>query len=406
MTEWVAIAVDETEEPVEIPTESDGTINLASVTAQFPGVTGLKFRHPETNKLRGVRVQGTALCPPSEEEGWGPYTYLCVRPVSPKKDESGLKRKTDNDGEMYSKNIRYDESDEDEGDDAPVDLIVLGLPFKTSQETIREFFSEMGELSLCLLKTKPNGESRGFAFIRFRDKEVERKVCLQRHSIDGRWCDIKVPDSKELGRDQDNRSACKIFVGSLTEDITSQDLKDHFENFGRVKDVYIPTPFRHFAFVQFADFKSAKKLQGKEHEIKGVKVRIGQATPKNQGAGPGEGGQQNQFGGGGGGQQQGQGPTFGFNGGGGFGSFGAFGGGTLGGNGFGGGGYGGPAGPSNLNMADLARFAMDMGYGSAGGMLPQGPNSRGGGGRMGSGWGGDLSRSQMNQGRRSHERRY
>ena len=24
MTEWVAIAVDETEEPVEIPTESDG----------------------------------------------------------------------------------------------------------------------------------------------------------------------------------------------------------------------------------------------------------------------------------------------------------------------------------------------------------------------------------------------
>ena len=22
---------------------------------------------------------GTALCPPSEEEGWGPYTYLCVR---------------------------------------------------------------------------------------------------------------------------------------------------------------------------------------------------------------------------------------------------------------------------------------------------------------------------------------
>ena len=25
---------------------------------------------------------------------------------SPKKDESGLKRKTDNDGEMYSKNIR------------------------------------------------------------------------------------------------------------------------------------------------------------------------------------------------------------------------------------------------------------------------------------------------------------
>ncbi|XP_023338116.1 TAR DNA-binding protein 43 [Eurytemora carolleeae] len=107
------------------PTESDGTVTLAAVAAQFPGTTGLKYRNPETNKLRGVRIQGDILYPPSEEEGWGPYTYLCVRvrpESSPKKDESGLKRKTDNDGEMYSKNIRYD-GDEDE----TTDLIVLGL---------------------------------------------------------------------------------------------------------------------------------------------------------------------------------------------------------------------------------------------------------------------------------------
>ncbi len=41
-------------------------------------LVGLKFRHPETNKLRGVRIQGEAMFPPAEE-GWGIHTYFCVR---------------------------------------------------------------------------------------------------------------------------------------------------------------------------------------------------------------------------------------------------------------------------------------------------------------------------------------
>ena len=78
MSEWVAVCADENEEPVEIPTESDGEVKylvffgslppqclgsllLTSVTAQFPGATGLKYRNPETNTLRGVRLQGEVL---------------------------------------------------------------------------------------------------------------------------------------------------------------------------------------------------------------------------------------------------------------------------------------------------------------------------------------------------------
>ena len=84
-----------------------GSLLLTSVTAQFPGATGLKYRNPETNTLRGVRLQGETMFPPTEE-GWGLYTYICVRVKSdsPKKDESRLKRKTDSDVDMYSKNIK------------------------------------------------------------------------------------------------------------------------------------------------------------------------------------------------------------------------------------------------------------------------------------------------------------
>lgn len=39
-----------------------------------------------------------------------------------------------------------------------------------------EFFEQFGAVDMVLLKTKPSGESRGFAFIRFKDKAVEKKV--------------------------------------------------------------------------------------------------------------------------------------------------------------------------------------------------------------------------------------
>ena len=59
-----------------------------------------------------------------------------------------------------------------------------------------------------------------------------------------------VPESQELKHAKAS-SSCKIFVARLSETITADDLKEHFEKFGPVTDVYIPKPFRSFAFVTF-----------------------------------------------------------------------------------------------------------------------------------------------------------
>ena len=72
----------------------------------------------------------------------------------------------------------------------------------------------------------------------------------------------------------------KIFVSRLSETITADDLKEHFEKFGPVTDVYIPKPFRSFAFVTFQESKIAQSLFGKDHLIKGVSVHIGSAQPR------------------------------------------------------------------------------------------------------------------------------
>ena len=138
MTEWVAVVTDEGDEPIEIPTEGDGTMLLSSLTAQFPGVTGLKFRNPSTNTLRGVRILENVLYPPDANEGWGATTYICTRPAGAmstgggkgsKKGEAAMKRKSENDPDgMLSKNQRVDDDDDDMGDEVEdantCDLIV------------------------------------------------------------------------------------------------------------------------------------------------------------------------------------------------------------------------------------------------------------------------------------------
>ena len=39
-------------------------------------------------------------------------------------------------------------------------------------------------------------KSKGYGFVRFADQEVQVRVMLQRHQIDGRWCDVRIPVSK------------------------------------------------------------------------------------------------------------------------------------------------------------------------------------------------------------------
>lgn len=73
----------------------------------------------------------------------------------------------------------------------------------------------------------------------------------------------------------------KIFVGRVTEDITVEELTQHFSQYGEVLDVFIPRPFRAFAFVTFLDSNVAQSLLGEDHIIKGVSIHIGEATPKN-----------------------------------------------------------------------------------------------------------------------------
>jgi len=226
----------------------------------------MKYRSPETKSLRGVRLVEERLIAP--DEGWD-FDFFCTFPK--------------NDGKRKSADLLESSTHKTKRMDVYrrcSDLIVLGLPWKTTEEELKEHFGMYGDVIMAQIKKDTKtGQSRGYGFIRFDDFEVQKRVLSIRHVIDGRTCDVKIPNSKTAESSGGQHSG-KIFVGRTTEELSADDLREYFEKFGEVTDVFIPKPFRAFAFVTFLDTEVAQSLCGEDHIIKGVSVNISNATPK------------------------------------------------------------------------------------------------------------------------------
>ncbi|CAC5361717.1 TARDBP [Mytilus coruscus] len=263
MTQYIQVSEDEHDEPIEIPSETDGTLLLSTLAAQYPGACGLKYRNPSTGNFRGVRLNEGLLYPPDNQ--WGEHVYIVVFP----KDN---KRKGEEQTENPSAKTKKLEK-------KCSDLIVLGLPYKSTEEDLKTYFSKYGELVLAQVKIDPwTQKSKGFGFIRFHDYDAQLN-CLaqQRHMIDGRWCEVNIPNSNEAGQQTQSR---KIFVARISEGINTDDLHQYFSKFGSVVDAFIPKPFRAFGFVTFGEPDVATALCGEDHIIKGCSVHVSIADPK------------------------------------------------------------------------------------------------------------------------------
>lgn len=79
MSSYITVAEEEGDEPIELPSEEDGTLLLTTLSAQFPGACGLKFRNPDTRAWRGVRLSEGRLYQPADT-GWGTHVYVSVLP--------------------------------------------------------------------------------------------------------------------------------------------------------------------------------------------------------------------------------------------------------------------------------------------------------------------------------------
>ncbi|MCO5597843.1 hypothetical protein L7F22_051927 [Adiantum nelumboides] len=76
----------------------------------------------------------------------------------------------------------------------------------------------------------------------------------------------------------------KIFVGKLPSETTTEDLRQYFNNFGRILDVFLPKDpkgkgHRGFAFVTFMDEGPADRVCHRPHELLGHEIAVDHASP-------------------------------------------------------------------------------------------------------------------------------
>ncbi|XP_065178701.1 TAR DNA-binding protein 43-like [Sycon ciliatum] len=269
MSQYIVITDDESKPDslVEVPLEEDGMLLVTTLESQFAGASGLKYR-AASGAFRGLRVADDKVHPPTE--GWetaANYVVVCT-----------AKRKADS--SLDGPPAKLSKSRVEETDVTDSDLIVLGIPYTFTTADLQAFFSQFGQLKVCqVVLDNKTGQSKGFGFIRFMDGETNKSVeATKFYQVGGRRCEVKLPQRRSTGGQS---SVTKLFVGCLTQQITRDDLLAYFAMYGEVTDVYVPSPFRGFAFITFADPRAASAaLDTGNHVLNGVQINVTVPNPR------------------------------------------------------------------------------------------------------------------------------
>lgn len=194
-------------------------------------------------------------------------------------------------------------------------IFIGGLSYKTTEEGLRSFYSQWGELLDAVVMTdKITGSSRGFGFVTYSHSSMVDEAMTNRpHNIDGRTVQPKraVP-REESSSPGANVTVNKIFIGGIRDKpVDKADLEMYFGAFGTIKDCVIMVEKetqrpRGFAFVEFDDYDPVDQIiLRRHHEINGVRIDVKKALPKDgvaetpRGGGRGGGSQRGGRGGGG-----------------------------------------------------------------------------------------------------------
>ncbi|RZF36491.1 hypothetical protein LSTR_LSTR015293 [Laodelphax striatellus] len=165
-------------------------------------------------------------------------------------------------------------------------VFVGGLSSRVSSTMLRDYFSLFGTVTKVIILTDPiTKRSRGYGFVTFSDPEtVEKVLSVPVHIVNEEKIEVKHAMPHQQRPTNLNR---KIFVGGVSQDTSSEELKTYFSKFGKVEECMLPkchiAPHRHrgFGYVTFESGDVSKLVCDiRFHSINKSNVECKKAVPK------------------------------------------------------------------------------------------------------------------------------
>jgi len=142
-------------------------------------------------------------------------------------------------------------------------LAIRNLNYDTSDENLKEFYEKWGTVEDCkIMRNKETQKSRGFGFVRYvKSSMIDDAMSNRPHEIDGRTVEPHRAAPKEYAQKPESHKTVKeIFVADLKPEITEEDLRSYFGEYGTIEKCNIPkdknddTKIRGFAILGFDDY--------------------------------------------------------------------------------------------------------------------------------------------------------
>ncbi|GAA0163511.1 hypothetical protein LIER_19356 [Lithospermum erythrorhizon] len=163
------------------------------------------------------------------------------------------------------------------------EVFIGGLPRDVSEDDLTDLCEKFGDIfEIKIMKNKDTGESKGFAFVAFKTKDVAQKAIEELHNTDFKGKNLRCSLSE---------TKYKLFIGNVPKNWSDDEFKKVLNDTGPgvvsielIKDPQNPSRNRGFAFVEYfnnacADY-SRQKMSATNFKLDSNSPTVTWADPK------------------------------------------------------------------------------------------------------------------------------